>query len=97
MKRNGKTKRPPRQRVRLEFRHETAKEVLVAGTFNDWKPAVSPMISLGNGNWAGEIMLPAGRYEYLLVVDGQWVLDPNANDDAPNPYGGVNSVLVVSP
>ena len=38
----------------------------------------------------------AGRYEYLFVVDGQWLPDPNARESVQNPYGGTNSVLTVS-
>lgn len=81
--------------MRLDFHHETADEVLIAGSFNGWKPYVSPMIALGRGKWAKELLLPPGRYEYLLVVDGQWMFDPNAQDYFPNPFGGVNSVLIV--
>ena len=52
------------QRVHLEFTAPKAKEVFVAGSFNDWHPAVAPMIPLENGKWAKELMLPPGRYEY---------------------------------
>jgi len=37
-----------------------------------------------------------GRYEYLFVVDGQWLPDPNAKESVANPFGGRNSVLRVS-
>ena len=40
--------------------------------------------------------LPEGRHEYLFVVDGQWLPDPNAKESVANPYGGRNSVLTVS-
>jgi 1,4-alpha-glucan branching enzyme len=83
--------------VKIEFRHEQAKAVFIAGTFNDWHPAVTPMISLGDGKWAKELSLPPGRYEYRLVVDGEWWCDPTATEQASNPYGGFNSVLVVQP
>jgi hypothetical protein len=29
-------------------------------------------------------------------VDGQWLPDPNAKESVENPFGGRNSVLVVS-
>src|SRR5713101_3675951 len=81
----------------VEFRHPGAKEVCIAGSFNDWHPAATPMVSLGDGKWAKELTLPAGRYEYRFVVDGQWVDDPNAKESVPNPHGSVNAVLVVGP
>ncbi len=81
--------------VRIEFTHPAAKAVCLAGTFNDWRPASTPMIALEEGRWAKELALAPGRYEYLLVVDEQWMMDPLARETAPNPFGGVNSVLTV--
>lgn len=81
--------------IYLEFMHPRARSVCVAGSFNDWRPAVTPMIPMGRGWWVKGLVLPPGRYEYRLVVDGQWVPDPNAAEAAPTPDGRVNSVLVV--
>ncbi|MEK7675160.1 MAG: glycogen-binding domain-containing protein [Verrucomicrobiota bacterium] len=83
------------QRVRIEFHDDQAETVFIAGTFNDWHPAISPMIALGGGRWVKELCLPPGRYEYLLVVDGLWTFDPKARDYAPNVFGTMNSVLDV--
>ena len=58
-------------RVRLELTHPTAKTVCIAGTFNDWHPAATEMVNLGNGRWAKELTLPPGAFEYRLVVDGE--------------------------
>lgn len=74
-----------------------AQSVYVAGSFNSWDPTATSMVSLGDGRWRKELNLPPGRYEYRLVVDGQWVDDPAAKQTAPNPFGGANSVLEVSP
>lgn len=84
-----------RQAVRIEFDHEQAQAVFIAGTFNDWQPAATPMIAVGDGRWVKELALPPGRYEYRLIVDGEWVSDPAAAQQAPNPHGSCNSVLVV--
>lgn len=81
--------------VRIEFRHEQAQAVFIAGTFNDWQPSVTPMIALGGGRWVKELSLPPGRYEYRFVVDGEWVSDAAAADHTPNPHGSFNSVLHV--
>ena len=85
-------------RVRLEFIDPLAKSVGIAGTFNDWRPGATPMIHLGAGRWVKELMLPPGVYEYRLVVDGDdWKPDPRADETAPNPFGGLNSILRVGP
>ena len=81
--------------VCFELTHPTAEAVSIAGSFNDWHPAATPMIALGEGRWRKEITLPPGRYEYRLLVDGQWVDDPAAEETVPNPFGGVNAVLNV--
>ena len=81
----------------FELTHLTAQLVSVAGSFNDWQPAATPMIALGEGLWRTEINLPPGRYEYRLVVDGQWMDDPAAKETVDNPFGGLNAVLDVRP
>lgn len=85
----------PSQRVHIEFHDEQAHEVGIAGTFNDWRPATAPMISVGRGRWVKELSLPPGRYEYRFVVDGQWRTDPAVSECVPNGYGDCNGVLIV--
>ena len=83
------------QSVHLEFIHPTARSVFVAGTFNDWHPGATDMVSVGDGRWVKELVLPPGVYEYRLVVDGEWIPDPLGKGTSPNPFGGLNSVLTV--
>ncbi len=98
MKTKNKTATKPNlsfaRKVRIEFHHDSAQAVSIAGTFNDWRPNASAMIAVADGNWVKELSLPPGRYEYRFVVDGEWVNDPNA-EQVRNSYGGFNSVLVV--
>jgi len=82
-------------KVRVEFHHATATAIGIAGTFNDWRPDATPLVSLGDGRWIKELVLPAGTYEYRFVVDGEWMPDPHAEATVPNPFGGANSVLQV--
>ena len=89
------TRRPCTTRVHVEFHHPTAQRIAIAGTFNDWRPEATPLVPLGEGRWIKELVLPAGTYEYRLVVDGQWMPDPQAAVNIPNPFGGLNSVLQV--
>ena len=78
----------------MSFSAPSAKSVALAGSFNNWQPtaALKPTRA---GDWKGELKLPPGRYEYLFVVDGQWLPDPSAREAVPNPFGGVNSVISI--
>ena len=87
---------PPPPRVILELVNPAAKQVFVAGSFNSWQPEQTPLVPAGNGRWAGDLNVGPGRHEYLFVVDGQWLPDPNAKESVVNPFGGKNSVLTVS-
>lgn len=87
---------PKTGRVSLELIKPDAKQVCVAGSFNEWKPEKAPLVPTGEGHWVGNLTVDPGRYEYLFVVDGQWLPDPNAKETVQNPYGGLNSVLTVS-
>ncbi len=91
MKGNDQTSQP----LRVAFTHSTAKAVAIAGSFNDWRPESAPMVPLGNGRWLKELALPPGKYEYLIVADGKWMPDPSAEETAPNPFGGVNSLVSI--
>ena len=83
------------QLARVEYTHPTAHAVAIAGTFNDWHPSATEMVSLGDGCWFKQLVLAPGVYEYRLVVDGEWLPDPAANETRPNPFGGMNSILKV--
>ena len=80
-------------KAHLELVKPEAKSVLVAGSFNGWNPA--PLTRANDGKWVGDLTGISGRHEYLFVVDGQWIPDPNARETVQNPFGGRNSVLVV--
>ncbi len=83
------------QEAVIEFVSPTARQVLVAGQFNDWCPESTPLTRTWDGEWVVRLILRAGEYEYRLVVDGEWMEDPEADQRVANPYGGFNSVLRV--
>ena len=92
----AKSRSPQPAHVCVELVEPAAKQVYVAGSFNGWKPETTPLIPLGDGRWKGDLTLGPGRHEYLFVVDGQWRPDPNARETVENPFGGRNSVVMVS-
>ena len=73
-----------------------AESVQIAGDFNNWQPQKTPMQKVGSsGVWQTKLKLPAGKYRYRLVVDGQWQQDPYNEMTELNPFGGYNSVIKV--
>ena len=74
-----------------------AADVSLAGDFNDWQPARTPMKRRKDGAWAATVRLPNDqRYEYRIVVDGQtWMTDEESDALVPNPFGGHNSVVIL--
>jgi hypothetical protein len=77
------------------FNH--ARKVLIAGDFNNWSPMSTPMQGADrSGEWAARLPLAPGRYRYRLVVDGQWMTDPNNEVVEENQFGELNNVIEVS-
>lgn len=82
--------------VNFDYFNPSAREVLVAGSFNNWQPRVTPMKKHRGGKWSTELLLSPGHYEYRFVVDGQWQDDPMAARFVANSYGGLNCVVEVA-
>jgi chromosome partitioning protein len=73
-----------------------ARNVQVAGDFNNWQPADTTMQRVGDsGVWQLKMKLAKGTYRYRLVVDGQWQQDPYNERSELNPYGEYNSLVDV--
>ncbi|MBU0677597.1 MAG: glycogen-binding domain-containing protein [Verrucomicrobia bacterium] len=82
-------------KVTFELHAPDAHQVELAGSFNDW--ARGRIVLDGpdaTGNWTATVSLPAGRHEYLFMVDGrEWVTDPKATVFRPDGFGNRNAVL----
>ena len=73
-----------------------AKEVNVVGDFNGWNPRATPMTRQPDGRWMVSLELSHGFHEYLLLVDGKPMLDPNAVGKTQNARHEAVSLLAVS-
>ena len=73
-----------------------AKEARVAGDFNGWNPCATPMSRQPDGQWMVSLELSHGFHEYLFLVDGKPVLDPNATGRTRNARYEDVSLLAVS-
>lgn len=75
---------------------ETA-ALAIAGDFNNWNPSQTPMTRDEKlGVWRACVVVPAGRYRYRLVRDGQWVQDPFNPTVESNPFGELNNLIEVT-
>jgi 1,4-alpha-glucan branching enzyme len=68
-------------------------KVQLAGDFSAWQPVV--MRKQKDGSYMATVELGPGTYEYKFLLDGEWVVDPDNNAWALNPFGTVNSVAQV--
>lgn len=86
----------------LSIEAPTAERVCVAGDFNGWNPAVTPMHRQRDGRWVTVLDLAPGPHEYKFVVDGRWCCadcdDPvfdGRPGHVPNVHGTMNIVVIV--
>ncbi len=96
LKSSPRAGQPRGRRVTFRYRGEPGHQVTVAGTFNDWDPQARPLAyEESTGEYMVRFLLKKGTYQYKLVVDGQWILDPTNPKEAPNDFGGSNNVIIV--
>ncbi len=86
----------------ISVRAPEAKEVFLAGTFNDWNPKSIPMKKAKGGDWTHTLDLAPGRHEFKFVIDGQWCCEPGCDKpyhECPgcvaNRYGTMNRSIEV--
>lgn len=73
--------------------------VALCGEFNDWSTNDILLEREPDRTWRTTVALEPGRsYRYRYLLDGErWENGPQADDYLPNPYGTVDSVVVVRP
>ncbi len=71
--------------------------VALCGDFNNWSEHDIYLSRDTDGTWRTTVALEPGRaYRYRFLLDGErWENDRHADDYAPNPFGTVDSVVVV--
>lgn len=70
----------------------TAKQIYLAGDFNDWKPSSLLMRKEGD-EWVFRVHLSPGKHLYKFIVDGAWIIDPGNKLWEENEFGTGNSVI----
>jgi Carbohydrate-binding module 48 (Isoamylase N-terminal domain) len=73
-----------------------ADSVALCGDFNDWSAEATMLERGDDGSWLVFVPLEPGRsYRYRYLLDGQRWENGQADRYEPNPYGDVDSVIVV--
>lgn len=85
-----------KQKVTFAYNEPSAQTVQVAGDFTGWNQAPLSLKRDKNGVWKKSVSLAPGKYEYRLLVDGQWQDDPQCPNREPNQFGGHNCVCIVN-
>jgi hypothetical protein len=71
--------------------YQKANKVMLAGSFNNWKPDQLAMQKTDSG-WIYHVKLAPGKYWYKFVADGQWMVDRDNHSSENDGEGNVNSV-----
>jgi hypothetical protein len=80
--------------IRFAIDAPNAKDIYIVGDFNHWKIDDSSRLSrIQDGKWEKSLGLPAGRYKYKFVIDGEWVLDSQNSQRVPNAFGTFDSII----
>jgi 1,4-alpha-glucan branching enzyme len=99
-------RKPSLRRVSFEFYAPAAREVFLAGEFNDWDATSMPLHFSADGHRRIEVMLPAGIYRHKFVIDSVWRCSPEQPDDrcdrpcqacarcVPNLFGSFDRVVI---
>lgn len=83
------------RRLRFVAQVKDAKEVVLTGDFTNWVKDKIKLNPIGDGEWETVLKLPAGEYQYRLLVNGEWKDHSEATKRVQNPFGTENCILTV--
>jgi 1,4-alpha-glucan branching enzyme len=81
--------------IPFTFPAPAARQVTLAGDFNQWDPKTLPMRKDTHGVWHLSVALKPGRHEYRFIADGVWTDDPTAKQRTANAMGSENCIRTV--
>ena len=83
-------------KVSIKASIENAREVKIAGSFNNWQARCCLQKDPGSNEWSIRLQLQPGVYEYVLIVDGNHWVPEKTNGKLNDGLGGRNSILYVN-
>lgn len=87
---------PKLSEIILSVKAPEAKEVYLAGEFNNWKLDENSRMEQNNGCWTKSLSLNKGKYRYRFVIDGKWAEDLGNPSRQLNPYGTMDSLIEIN-
>lgn len=83
-------------KVKFTFQAENAETIEILGLNSNWQDSVI-MSRKKDGSFSTELNLPKdSTHEFKYLVNKkEWINDPEADNQAPNAYGGTNSVVTI--
>jgi serine protease AprX len=95
--RPAKSPRWLREGIVFSLHDHKANKVELLGSWNNWRAPGLRLDRIEQGFWeTNAIRLPAGRYAYKFLIDGEhWLDDPWNPAKAHDSAGGLNSTFVV--
>jgi len=83
-------------KVKFSFNVEDAETIEILGLNSDWENSIR-LSKKKDGSFSADVKLPKEtRHEFkYLVNETIWLNEPEADSEAPNVYGGSNSVIVL--
>ena len=82
--------------VRFRVHAPRANRVCVAGSFNQWCPNMLQLEGPDrDGYWHASMALPPGAHLYKVLVDENWMLDPENPLRQSDEMGNVNSIIEI--
>lgn len=81
-------------KVKFSVKPEEAQSVEILGLNSDWSNAVT-MSKKKDGSFSVDVNLPKdSQHEFkYLVNQEEWINEPEADSEAPNIFGGTNSII----
>lgn len=83
-------------KVKFSIQPETAESVEILGLNNEWDAPVA-MTRKKDGSFAVEVNLPKNsEHEFKYRINGtEWTTETEADREATNSFGSINSVVVI--
>lgn len=86
---------PVAEEISLVFHSAAGADIQIAGDFNNWEPDRGVTTERHGDLITKSLLVRPGRYQYRLIVNGEWRADPTNPHHVTNEFGEINSVLEV--
>lgn len=83
------------EEISLVFKGLAGTDIKIAGDFNNWEPDSGVTTERHDDLLTKTLRVRPGRYQYRLIINGEWRADPTNPCHVTNEFGEINSLLEV--